>query len=183
MNKALSIELMLTLPETAEVAADQRWVLTAMAKHGQILVQVLWRVLGNESDVCDAYQETFLKLAGINSVPEKAKVRAYLLRTGTNAAIDILRKRRNSKKLSDELQRFKPESYTVQDSDLDMQYLLDQLRQSLVMLPDSLQQVVMLRDLGEMTYSQVAEVLGITVESARVYRRRAIIMLAEIMED
>ncbi len=183
MNKALSIELMLTLPEIADVAADQRWVLTAMAKHGQVLVQILWRVLGNESDVCDAYQETFLKLAGVQSVPENSKVRAYLLRTGTNAAIDIIRKQRNNNKLSSDLKRVKPESYSVQDSDLDMQHLMGQLRIGLASLPENLQQVITLRDLGEMTYSQVAEVLGITVETARVYRRRAIIMLAEIMED
>jgi DNA-directed RNA polymerase specialized sigma24 family protein len=24
---------------------------------------MLWRILGNEQDVCDAYQDTFLKLA------------------------------------------------------------------------------------------------------------------------
>ena len=45
------------------VAVSQRWVLAAMQKHGPSLVAMLWRILGNEQDVCDAYQDTFVQLA------------------------------------------------------------------------------------------------------------------------
>ncbi len=184
MNKALSIELVLNLPCTADIADSQRWILTAMKKHGELLIQVLWRVLGNESDVCDAYQETFLKLSGNNLIPESGKVRAYLLRTGTNAAIDILRKRRKHQNLQNELAKGISEGYLAEAStDFDMSNLVNELRTKLCQLPECLQQVIMLRDLGQMPYNQVADVLGVTIETARVYRRRAIIMLSEMMED
>ena len=183
MDKALSIELLWNISNAAEIAADQRWVLTAMTKHGHVLVQTLWRILGNESDLCDAYQETFLKLAGNRQEPESGKIKAYLFRTASIAAIDILRKRRNRKRLHDDFSRTLDHGYKSDSNYFDMENLVESLRCQLSRLPENLQQVIMLRDLGEMPYRQVAEVLGITPESARVYRRRAIIMLSEMMED
>ncbi len=182
MSKALSIELMWNIAGAAEICSDQQWVLSAMSKHGSQLVQVLWRILGNESDLCDAYQETFLKLAGMSQSPEPDKIRAYLFRTASNAAIDILRKRRSRQRLHENLSRTMVKEYEPESNYFDMSHLAESLRSQLSRLPDNLQQVVMLRDLGDMSYRQVAEVLGITAETARVYRRRAIIMLAEMME-
>ena len=48
---------------TESLAHNQRWVLSAMNKYGQELITMLWRILGNEQDVCDAYQDVFLQLS------------------------------------------------------------------------------------------------------------------------
>ena len=44
------------------VDISRQWVLSAMHRHGATLTALLWRILGNEQDVCDAYQDTFLQL-------------------------------------------------------------------------------------------------------------------------
>jgi hypothetical protein len=38
--------------------ASQKWVLSAMQSLGPELITMLWRILGNEQDVCDCYQDT-----------------------------------------------------------------------------------------------------------------------------
>ena len=181
MEKALKLELLLTTTQAYEDVCDQRWVLEAMAEHGLGIINILWRILGNDDDVCDAYQETFLKLAGRTALQDKTKIKAYLFRTASNAAIDILRRNERRKKLHEDLAVQKRKMVQGERFDFDTRRLIDLLREKLLCLPDSLQKVIMLRDIGEMTYRDVAEVLEISPEAARVYRRRAVIMLAELM--
>ena len=181
MEKALKLELLLSAAQTHESVSEQRWVLNAMAEHGLGIINVLWRILGNDEDVCDAYQETFLKLAGHSTMPDKSKVKAYLYRTASNAAIDILRRNERRRKLHEDIAIQTRSRFEQRQSDFDTQNLIDLLRDRLLCLPDTLQKVIMLRDIGEMTYREVADVLEVSPESARVYRRRAVIMLAELM--
>ena len=65
--------------------------------------------------------------------------------------------------------------------DLDSKQLQETLRGCIARLPDSLRSVVLLRDLAEMPYTQVAKILGISVSTARVYRCRSIRLLNAMM--
>ena len=58
------------------VGTDRQWVLSVMQSHGNELVTLLWRILGNEQDVCDVYQSTFLRLAHLNAGRKPAHVKA-----------------------------------------------------------------------------------------------------------
>ena len=79
---------------------SQQWVLCAMQKYGQGLVTMLWRILGNEQDVCDAYQDTFLRLAHYEGGQKPERVKAYVFRTASNVAISMLRHKTAEKRLS-----------------------------------------------------------------------------------
>ena len=46
----------------AEVADDQQWILALMRKHGLTVTALLWRMLGSEQDVLDAYQTAICRL-------------------------------------------------------------------------------------------------------------------------
>ena len=52
------------------------------------------------------------------------------------------------------------------EGDLDGKKLLHQLRCCIMQLPDYLRNVVLLHDLGEMSYQQVGRILGISVGTA-----------------
>jgi len=166
------------------VAVSQQWVLPAMQAHGSPLVSMLWRILGNEQDVCDAYQNTFLQLAYHKSGRKPRNVKAYLFRTASNAAVTILRRKKLHEKTCREVaQRTDVQHHLCGAHDLDAGDLREQLRCCIARLPDHLQRVVLLRDLAELSYAQVAKILGISSASARVYRRRAIKILAVWMSD
>jgi len=173
-----------SLPEALLVEADQRWILTAMARHGAPLVSMLWRILGNEQDVCDAYQDTFLKLSNCCDGKKPEKMKAYLFRTASNTAISMIRRRIVRDKVHEDIANHAELSeQTIEyGADLDARELQQELRGRIARLPEHLRSVVLLRDLGEMSYKEVGKTLGISPRSARVLRCRAIKILALAMK-
>jgi RNA polymerase sigma factor (sigma-70 family) len=163
-----------------QVDQSQQWVLSAMKRFGSDLVTLLWRILGNEQDVCDVYQTTFLRLAHIENRQKPEHIKAYLFRTASNTAISLLRTRASEKKRISQASH-EPMPPSTPDHEVSQKQLVDTLRAYVAQLPKHLQDVVALRDLAELPYSQVARVLGITPGTARVYRCKAVTLLAAWM--
>lgn len=179
-EKAVRCDLLWAGSFSEAADASQQWILAAMHRHGPELVTMLWRILGNEQDVCDAYQTTFLQLAHREDRRKPGHVRAYLFRTASNAAITMLRRRvAESRTLSGW------ESCTSHlepaEPDFDAQYLTDKLRAMIADLPEHLRSVITLHDLGELPYEEVARILRISTGTARVYRCKAVQLLAAWM--
>lgn len=179
-DRAVSIELLWDIPIPKALEQTQGWILCAMQRHGRELVNMLWRILCNEQDVCDAYQNTFLKLAHHEYGHKPDNVKAYLFRSASNIAISILRHKLMEKN------RFAPriteQSNTITPSnELDTRFLTEILRDSIAKLPEHFRNVVTLHDLGDLSYEQVAGTLGITAATARVYRCKAVQLLAVLM--
>jgi RNA polymerase sigma factor (sigma-70 family) len=159
------------------VAESQRWILSTMQKYGQELLTMLWRILGNEQDVCDAYQDTFLQLAHFEGGQKPKHVKAYVFRTANNIAVSMLRRRiaeRNRLPMSVKIE--KATSSPVKE--LDSKYLQETLRDCIAQLPEHFRNVVTLRDLAELSYAQIGKILGISSATARVYRCKAVQLLA-----
>lgn len=164
------------------VVASQRWLLSAMQKHGPILVTMLWRILGNEQDVCDAYQDTFLKLAQHQDGQRPNNVKSFVFRAASNVAISMLRRRKLRIKAHQAIaERIQQKQSNDCAADLDARQLQETLRTSIARLPDRLETVVVLKDLADLSYAQMAKIMNISVATARVYRCRAIKLLTTWM--
>ena len=175
-------QLQWDLTASKSVEQSQRWILRAMSAHGTALIKMLWRILGNEQDVCDAYQQTFLNLAHNTEMKKPKNVKAYLFRTASNIAISMLRKKQYSKKSTEIIAATLSETDdTDYAADLDAKALQVKLRKAISRLPDYLKEVVILHDLAELPYNQVARIVGISTSSARVYRSKAITLLSSWM--
>ena len=176
-GKAASCGSIWDFAVTETVAENQRWILTAMRKHGQELVTMLWRILGNEQDVCDVYQDTFLQLAHHEGGRKPQYVRAYVFRTANNIAVSMLRRRILERKgFASPVVGRKAASSPA--TELDAKCLQEALRDCIAQLPEHLRGVVMLRDLAELSYPQISRILGISAGTARVYRCKAIQLLS-----
>ena len=182
MARAIALDLWRDLSVADDVDVSQRWVLPAMERHGGAIINLLWRILGHEQDVCDAYQDTFLQLAHNRSAGKPDHVKAYLFRTATNVAISMLRRRKSFTKVCKEY------AHTVENvhhddvgRELNIQELRKMVRTHIAELPEGLREVIILRDLAELPYAKVAQIVGISAASARVYRCRAIRLLAARM--
>jgi RNA polymerase sigma factor (sigma-70 family) len=176
ISKAESYRFLWDFVLSESLVATGEWVLSAMQAQGPKLVTMLWRILGNEQDVCDAYQDTFLHLAHHDNGRKPGNIKAYLFRSASNTAISILRRRIIERKNLPEIaavEKTKPAA-----DDLNSGYLQQQLRYNIARLPQNLRDVVTLHDLAEFPYAQVARILSITEGSARVYRHKAIQLLA-----
>ena len=162
--------------------ADQRWVLSAMQKHGPALVRLLWRILGNEQDVCDAYQDTFVQLAHRHPGRKPHHIKAFVFRTAGNVALSMLRRRQRHRRacqvVAHRAQRDEP---IGADDELDARQLRQKLQDHITQLPENYRDAVLLRDLAEMPYGEVARVLGVSTATARVYRHRGIRLLTAWM--
>ena len=181
-TQLLNLDMLQQIAVGEQVDASQKWVLTTMQRYGRELVTMLWRILGNEQDVCDVYQSTFLQLAHHAEPPRLGCVKAYVFRSASNAAISMLRSR------SAERRRVQAVSKTETcqrppEYEIDQKALVEKLRIYISRLPEHLQDVVVLRDLAEMSYSQVSKTLGISTGTARVYRCKAVQLLAVWMNS
>jgi len=181
-GRAVSYDLFWDAAASRAVEESQRWILTAMEKHGHELVTMLWRILGNEQDVCDAYQTTFLRLAHLEDGGKPRWIKAYLFRTASNIAVTMLRQRIVERKtLSNVMQA--AGNAQIAEVDFDSRHLAENLRRHIARLPEHLRTVIMLRDFGELSYGEVARTLGISSGTARVYRCKAVQLLAAWMNE
>jgi len=169
---------------SAEVAEDQQWLLTLLRRHGQSVVSLLWRMLGSVPDVLDSYQIAVCQLTAGGREAVRANPGGYFYRIAMNAGISILRKRRRQRDSCTELanQARSQSSITVDGGPLlDQERMLDRLRQAVFKLPPHLRDVIVLRELAELPYGQVASILGIGTATARLYRHKGLLRLADLM--
>ncbi len=175
-GRTLSYGVLWDVAVSDAVSEDQRWILSTMHKHGQELITMLWRILGNEQDVCDAYQDTFLQLAHYEGGQKPEHVKAYIFRTANNVAISMLRRRvADKRRISTAIVTEK--HVTSPANELDSKYLQESLRCCIAQLPEHLRNVITLRDLAELSYAQIGRILGISAATARVYRCKALQIL------
>jgi RNA polymerase sigma factor (sigma-70 family) len=176
-SKTISYGLLWDFAVSESVDKSQSWVLSSMQKYGPELITMLWRILGNEQDVCDAYQNTFLQLAHHQAGHKPNHIKAYVFRTANNVAITILRhKLAEEKRISKSY--YGRDGYHSPMSELDSEYLVETLRHCIIKLPERLRNVITLHDLAELPYSQVGRILGISTATARVYRCKAVQLLS-----
>jgi RNA polymerase sigma-70 factor (ECF subfamily) len=176
-DKAVTYESIWDFLDSQTIAGEQRWVLSTIQKHGQELVTMLWRILGNEQDVCDAYQDTFLQLAHFEGSRKPSNIKSYVFSTANNVAISMLRRKIAERK---RIQRSATEKVEERSplKDLDSKFLQENLRECIAKLPEHMRSVIVLRDLAELSYTQISSILNISTGTARVYRCKAIQLLS-----
>lgn len=182
MTSAAGRQMVKREPERRASGAEPHvWIARVMDRDGLGIVRMLGRILGNEQDVMDAYQDCFCKLAQRPTGKRPANARAYAYRTAGNIAIELIRtrKRRNEHLPAvAEHRRNADGAETGEGLSMD---LADSLREAIASLPRYLSNVIVLRDLSRMSYREVGKTLGIDPATARVYRRHAVVKLAELL--
>ncbi len=176
--------------------AVHRWFSKVMEQDGPGILRLLWRLLGNEPDVLDAYQECWCLLAQLGQPRNIRNVKGYVYRTASNVAIEVIRRRKRRQghwaAVVDHYRRQgdrgTSDSGTASkvgptNEDADEAATIDAMREMMGELPPHLRNVLVLRDLTSMSYKEVGKVLGIEPTTARVYRRQAVLKLADLMRE
>jgi len=147
------------------------------------LVSTLLYLLGNADDAQDAAQEAFLKCWRARaSVPDVQNLRAWIFRVGLNAAKDYQRSAWNRKSRplpEDDVMlptRDDAPGQTVED-----QEDIDRLRQAIAQLRQDEKEVFLLRQNGDLTYEQIAEIRSAPVGTVKTQMRTALIKLRKVL--
>ncbi len=153
-------------------------------KHGPAVWQTVYRLLGNNDDAADCFQDTFVCALEISQHQRVRNFSGLLTRLATTRAIDQLRR------------RFRQSHCNAVSADWDavpstspgpaqmaqQQELAVRLRESLTQLPPQEAQAFCMRYLNDMSYRQIAKALGIKINAAGVLLHRARAKLRQSFE-
>lgn len=142
-------------------------------QHGSALLLFATAVAGERSRAQDAVHQVFLKLLAERSLDGVQDIRAYLFTCVRNAILNDIKARRSDAALEDETAWFHPPNRDYNGE--------QNLRKALQALPDDQRQATILHVWGELTFAQVAEVLGISANTAASRYRYALAKLREAM--
>jgi len=147
------------------------------------LVSTLMYVLGNADDAQDAAQEAFLKCWRARAtVGEVLNLRAWVFRVGLNAAKDFQRSawHRKSRPLpeDDVMMMAQADSPGMV---LEDQETVQRLRAAIAHLRPEEQEVFLLRQNGDLTYEQIADIRQAPVGTVKTQMRTALQKLRRVL--
>lgn len=149
----------------------------------KIVYNLCLRMVGNEQDACDLSQDAFLKAyMNLSVFRGDSKFSSWLYRLTSNICLDFLRRQKRQKTV--------PLTYETDDGEEDFLQIPDHalspeaeaerlelreaVRSGLSQLPDGQRQILVLREIGQLSYEEIAVQLALepgTVKS-RIFRAR-----------
>jgi RNA polymerase sigma-70 factor (ECF subfamily) len=140
------------------------------------LVSTLLFVLGNREDAQDAAQDAFLKCWGArDQIGQIQNLRAWIFRVCFNTAKDLQRsawKRRVKPLRGEEFMVAHNESAPAQV--LEHRESIERLRQAILGLREEEKEIFLLRQNGDLTYEQIAEMRHVPVGTVKTQMRSAL---------
>jgi len=148
------------------------------------------RYTNNPSDAMDISQETFVKaFRSIRTFKGDSAPETWVYRIAVNTALDFVRRTARKNEMPLQASDEEGEDYSVElpdesyapDRAAEQLDLRETLNAAIAQLPEEQRQVVILRDVNDLPYGQIGQILGLnegTVKS-RLFRARA--KLAEIL--
>jgi RNA polymerase sigma-70 factor (ECF subfamily) len=150
--------------------------------------RLAFKILRHEDDAGEAMQDAFLSAyRGLKNFKSDSTFSTWLYRVATNAALMKYRKRRDghisleqSQSYDEDADRLEiPDWSALPDEDLLTGELDDILAEGLSRLPDELREVFVMRDIEELSNSDVAERLQLTVPAVKSRLHRARLQLRD----
>lgn len=134
-------------------------------------------LLRDREEARDVTQEAFIRLwEHRESVADGAAARAWTLRTAHNLCIDLLRQRRTRRgRALDDIPEPAAPLETAPDRPTDRRALRDEVRQALDRLPPRDRALLLLREVHDRTYEELAATLEVPLGTLKslVHRARA----------
>jgi RNA polymerase sigma-70 factor (ECF subfamily) len=160
-------------------------------RHRNAAFRVAVRITGHREDALDVVQDSFIKaFERLGDFQRAAGFKTWLLRIVTNRALDLLRARKVRLAVPLDAGDDEPRLELAADrepdrpgADLERRELADRLETAVESLPPEQRAVFALYATGEMTYGQIAEVVGIPIGTvmSRLYHARR--RLHQLLED
>ncbi len=146
------------------------------------LYRALLPVTNNSEEALDVTQETFVQVfRKLNSLQEDAHFFTWIYRIGFNIA--RTRQRRQRPDPIDPSQMMIPSTEQSAEQRYESREFQTALRQAIAKLPEDHQQVIVFREIEELDYQQIADVLNISIGTVRSRLHRARAQLRELLSE
>jgi len=149
---------------------------TIVSRHSEAVWRTAYRLLGNEAEAADCFQETFVSALGVSRREPVRNWSALLQRVATTRAMDRLRSRLRDASRQGHLADWStvpsPNPGPVQEAEA--AELSGRLRRALADLPDGQAEIFCLRCLNQLSYRQIARQVGTSTAAVGIslYRTR-----------
>ena len=162
-----------------------------LERHKDRLFMYIYHAVKNEDAANDIFQDTFFK--AIMTIKQGRYVEnghfpAWITRIAHNQIIDYFRQARaeNAQSTDDEdvniLNRKELSAGTIED-DIVMTQIHDDVRRLVKILPDSQREVLVMRYYRNMSFKEIADTTGVSINTALGRMRYAILNLRRIAEE
>ena len=164
---------------------------TIVGRYHQRLYNLAYRFSGRFEESQDLAQEIFLKVfRSLNTYkPESGPLITWMVRVGRNHLIDQYRKFKTERTLTDSLEpdyekaAENPPRYASPMDSLEERELSERIHRALLRIPEDLREAVILRDLEEFTYEEIAETLQVPTGTVKTRMRLALARLREVLGE
>ena len=149
-----------------------------MRRHEDRIFALALSVTGDRADALEATQETFLTLwRRASSFQGRSRFGTWLYRIGINASRDQLRKRARAPRVEEAV----PEDTTL-PGEIESVALRVDLAQALAALPAEYREAVVMHDLGDIPYEEIARITGVALGTVKSRISRGRRQLADQLE-
>jgi RNA polymerase sigma factor (sigma-70 family) len=172
-------------PAKAAAAHGACLLEAAFAQHQAELLGTLFYLVGNLEDARDALQEAFIKCwrhqAEVGGVEN---LKAWIFRVALNAGRDIreMAWRRKRQGLPED-ESMLASRHAGPNEIVEHDERVTRLREALKQLRPEEQEVFLLRQNGELTYDQIAEMLDVPTGTVKTRMRLALARLREVLAE
>src|SRR5690606_1840812 len=169
---------------------DQRAFSLLIERHQERVFGFLFGMVRDRDVANDLFQETFLRVIRAmrderGSYSHQGRWLAWVMRIARNAALDYLRKQKKWRDVDDEENSFwdrLPDGNQPADDRLDLSDRMRLLESCLQELPEEQREVLLLRHDAELTFREIAELTGVSINTALGRMRYALLNLRKLME-
>jgi RNA polymerase sigma factor (sigma-70 family) len=147
---------------------------TIIRSYTPVVWETVYRLLGNQADAADAYQESFIAALAISRREQVNNWEATLRHLATARAIDVMRRRLRERGRLEEPAAWEEMAGPVPEPSerAEERELIGHLRLLVAELPADQAEVYCLRFIHEWTYQQIANELRITPNAVGVQLNR-----------
>lgn len=152
-------------------------------KYEKTVYNLALRMVGDRDDAFDMTQEAFIKAYGsLSSFRGDSKFSVWIYRIATNVCLDFLRSKSRKQQVSltvsddddEDAQLDIPDPKADPEQQLMQKMSMQSVEEGLKTLPDKQRQILVMRELGGMSYAEIGAALSLeegTVKS-RIFRAR-----------
>ncbi len=179
-------QLVVLYSEGNNVAFDQ-----LLKRHKKTLFNYIYFIVKNKDLTEDIFQETFVKAIMTikqGRYTETGKFKAWITRIAHNLIIDYFRQEKNENTVSNEdtvvdlFNNMNLCEKTIEDSLVKDQIMTD-VKKLITLLPENQREVLIMRYYQDLSFKEISEITGVSINTALGRMRYAILNMRKIAEE
>lgn len=162
-----------------------------LQRHKKSIFNYIFFIVRNKDIAEDVFQDTFIKAIMTikqGRYTENGKFRAWIMRIAHNLVIDYFRQEKNEKTVSNDefevdlLNDVSLSDLTIEDFLIEKQ-IVEDLKKLITFLPANQRQVLEMRFYQDLSFKEISEKVGISINTALGRMRYAILNIRKLAED